>query len=98
MDSRLPESPTIFDRKLLRARQARALDARARRRSCWIASTEEMGERLAVVLRQFDRAADLGTPTDALRRVLADQRQDRHHRRPRPLGAARRRLLCREGR
>ena len=31
----------------------------------------EMGERLSVVLRQFDRAADLGTPTDALRRVLA---------------------------
>ena len=62
--------PTIFDRTLLLARQGRArrigpatflLDRVA----------EEMGERLSVVLRQFDRAVDLGTPTDALRRVLA---------------------------
>jgi SAM-dependent methyltransferase len=30
-----------------------------------------MGERLAVVLRKFDCGADLGTPTDAVRRVLA---------------------------
>ena len=66
----MSESPTIFDRKLLLARQRRArllgpatflLDRVA----------EEMGERLAVVLRQFDRAVDLGTPTDALSRVLA---------------------------
>jgi SAM-dependent methyltransferase len=66
----MSESPTIFDRRLLRARQQRAqtlgpvtflLDRVA----------EEMGERLSVVLRRFDHAADLGTPTDALRRVLA---------------------------
>lgn len=66
----MSESPTIFDRKLLLMRQRRArllgpatflLDRVA----------EEMGERLAVVLRQFDRAVDLGTPTDAMRRVLA---------------------------
>jgi SAM-dependent methyltransferase len=32
---------------------------------------DELGERLSVVLRQFDIAVDLGTPTDAVRRVLA---------------------------
>ncbi len=32
---------------------------------------DELGERLSVVLRQFERAADVGTPNDALRRVLA---------------------------
>ena len=32
---------------------------------------EDMAERLAAVLRTFDRAADLGTPTDAVRRALA---------------------------
>ncbi|HZQ12933.1 MAG TPA: methyltransferase domain-containing protein [Pseudolabrys sp.] len=31
---------------------------------------QELGERLSVVLRRFERAADLGTPTDALIRVL----------------------------
>ena len=64
-------SPTIFDRTLLRARQQRA----------WTLGPEtflidriaaEQGERLAVVLRQFERAVDLGTPTDAVRRVLAE--------------------------
>jgi SAM-dependent methyltransferase len=62
--------PTIFDRQLLRLRQKRA----------WALGPEtfliervadELGERLSVVLRQFDRAADIGTPTDAVRRVLA---------------------------
>ncbi len=49
---------------------------RARRR--WGPSTfllervaEDLAERLAAVLRRFDRAVDLGTPTDAVRRVLA---------------------------
>jgi SAM-dependent methyltransferase len=32
---------------------------------------EELGERLAAVLRRFDLALDLGTPTDAVRRALA---------------------------
>ena len=62
--------PKIFDRRLLRARQARArklgpetflLDRTA----------SELGERLSAVLRQFDVAVDLGTPTDAVRQVLA---------------------------
>src|SRR5689334_14373300 len=62
--------PIIFDRHLLRARRRRAeklppadfLLARV---------AEEMGERLSGVLRQFDLAADIGTPGDHLRRQLA---------------------------
>jgi SAM-dependent methyltransferase len=62
--------PVIFDRHLLRARRARAatlgpvtflLDRVA----------EDMAERLSAVLRTFDVAADLGTPTDAARRAIA---------------------------
>jgi SAM-dependent methyltransferase len=61
--------PTIFDRELLRARRRRA---RAAGPATFLLDrvAEELGERLAAVLRQFERAADLGTPTDALRRVL----------------------------
>ena len=66
----MSESPTIFDRHLLRARQRRA---RGLGPATFLLDrvAEEMGERLAVVLRQFERAVDLGTPTGALRRVLA---------------------------
>ena len=32
----------------------------------------DLGERLSVVLRRFERAVDLGTPTDAVRRLLAE--------------------------
>lgn len=66
----MSQSPTIFDRKLLRVRQRRA---RAGGPATFLLDrvAEEMGERLAVVLRRFERAVDLGTPTDALRRVLA---------------------------
>lgn len=62
-------NPTIFDRALLRARQARAqslgpatflLDRVA----------EDMAERLAVVLRTFEHVADLDTPTGAVRNAL----------------------------
>ena len=62
--------PLIFDRRLLRARRERArvlgpetflLDRVA----------AELGERLSAVLRTFERAVDLGTPSDAVRRVLA---------------------------
>ena len=62
--------PAIFDRTLLRARQQRA---RALGAETFLIDrvADELGERLAVVLRQFDRAVDLGTPTDAVRRVLA---------------------------
>jgi SAM-dependent methyltransferase len=62
--------PTIFDRKLLRMRQQRA---RALGPATFLIDrvADELGERLSVVLRKFDRAVDLGTPTDAVRRVLA---------------------------
>ncbi len=63
--------PTIFDRKLLRVRQRRA---RALGPETFLIDrvADELGERLAAVLRTFERAADLGTPTDAVRRVLAE--------------------------
>jgi SAM-dependent methyltransferase len=65
-------NPAIFDRRLLRARRVRAaalgpvtflLDRVA----------VDFAERLSAVLRKFDIAVDLGTPTDALRRAIADQ-------------------------
>jgi len=61
--------PGIFDRRLLRARQRRA----AAHPETFLIDrvADELGERLSAVLRHFDIAADLGTPTDALRRVLA---------------------------
>ena len=67
----MQQSPAIFDRRLLRARQRRA---RTLGSATFLLDrvAEEMGERLSVVVRDFDRAVDLGTPTDALRRVLAD--------------------------
>ena len=67
----MPQSPTIFDRKLLRARQQRA---RALGAETFLIDrvAAELGERLAVVMRQFERAVDLGTPTDAVRRVLVE--------------------------
>ena len=63
-------SPAIFDRNLLRVRQRRA---RALGPATFLIDrvADELGERLSVVLRRFDRAVDLGTPTDAVRQVLA---------------------------
>src|SRR5476649_709233 len=65
----MSSDPTIFDRRLLRTRQRRA---RALGPETFLIDrvADELGERLSAVLRQFQRAADLGTPTDALRRVL----------------------------
>jgi SAM-dependent methyltransferase len=65
----LPHSP-IFDHRLLRARRARAA---ALGPSTFLVerAAEDLSDRLAAVLRRFERALDLGTPTDALRRVLA---------------------------
>jgi SAM-dependent methyltransferase len=66
----MAESPIIFDRKLLRARRKRAERLGA---SDFLIErvADDLAERLAVVLRQFDRAVDLGTPGDAVRRALA---------------------------
>lgn len=59
----------IFDRHLLRARQARA---RVGRPATFLLDrvAEELAERLSVVLRPFERVVDLGTPTDGVRRAL----------------------------
>src|SRR5664279_3102734 len=67
----MSQNPAIFDRSLLRMRQQRA---RALGAETFLIDriASELGERLAVVLRQFERAVDLGTPTDAVRRVLAE--------------------------
>src|SRR5712691_10320587 len=66
----MSQGPVIFDRSLLRARQRRAL-ALGPETFLIDRVAGEMGERLSVVLRRFERAIDLGTPTDAVRRVLA---------------------------
>ena len=67
----MSQSPAIFDRRLLRARQRRA---RTLGPATFLLDrvAEEMAERLSVVLRQFERAVDLGTPTDALRRLIGE--------------------------
>ncbi len=61
----------LFDRDLLRLRQKRA---RALGPATFLIErvAGELGERLSAVLRTFDRAVDLGTPTDALRHALTE--------------------------
>ncbi|HWL31506.1 MAG TPA: methyltransferase domain-containing protein [Xanthobacteraceae bacterium] len=65
-------NPVVFDRPLLRERRARAakigpatflLDRAA----------DDLASRLSAVLRDFELAVDLGTPTDAVRRAMADR-------------------------
>ena len=67
----MPSNPTIFDRQLLRVRQQRA---RALGPETFLIDrvAGDLAERLSVVLRRFERAVDLGTPTDAVRRLLAE--------------------------
>ncbi len=62
--------PSIFDRELLRWRQRRA-GALGAESFLIDRVAADLGERIAVVLRRFERVVDLGTPTDAVRRVLA---------------------------
>ena len=60
----------IFDRRLLRLRQRRA---RQLTPATFLLDrvAADLGDRLSAVLRKFDVAVDLGTPSDAVRRVLA---------------------------
>jgi SAM-dependent methyltransferase len=62
--------PHIFDRQLLRKRQARA---RTQGAVTFLLDrvAEDLVDRLAPVLRTFSLAADIGTPTDAARKALA---------------------------
>jgi SAM-dependent methyltransferase len=59
----------LFDRSLLRVRQARALSLGPATFLLDHVATE-LSERLSAVLRQFDIAVDLGTATDAVRRAI----------------------------
>jgi SAM-dependent methyltransferase len=63
-------SATLFDRKLLRMRRQRAAQLGP---SAFLLErvAEDFADRLAAILRRFDVAVDLGTPGDAIRRVLA---------------------------
>lgn len=63
--------PDIFDRSLLRTRRQRA---RALGPETFLIDrvAEELGERLNAVVREFGLAVDLGTPTDAVRRMLRE--------------------------
>ncbi len=76
----MSSGPKIFDRPLLRARQKRA---RAIRPATFLLDrvAGELGERLSAVLRQFDVAVDLGTPTDAVRRRACRERKSHDDRR-----------------
>jgi SAM-dependent methyltransferase len=60
----------VFDRRLLRARRARAAGLGP---ATFLIErvANDLAERLSAVLRRFAVAVDLGTPADALRRVLA---------------------------
>lgn len=62
-------NPTIFDRQLLRSRQSRAA-ALGPATFLLDRVAEEMLDRLAVVLRKFEHAADLDTPAATLRTAL----------------------------
>jgi SAM-dependent methyltransferase len=66
----MPGAPLIFDRKLLRTRQARA---RSLGPVTFLAEqvAQDLAERLRAVLRTFPVAVDIGTPGDVLERALA---------------------------
>jgi SAM-dependent methyltransferase len=65
-------APLIFDRELLRLRQARA---RRLGPVTFLAEqvAQDLAERLRAVVRTFPIAVDLGSPGDAVRRVLAHE-------------------------
>jgi SAM-dependent methyltransferase len=72
MTSTPSSAPFLFDRALLRARQRRALlDEPATFLLDRVA--EDAAERLRAVLRDFESAADVGTPSDQLRSALLDR-------------------------
>jgi SAM-dependent methyltransferase len=65
----MAQSPLLFDRDLLRIRRARAATLGS---AAFLLDrvAAELSERLSVVLRKFDIAADLGTPCDTVCRAL----------------------------
>src|SRR5689334_6701837 len=69
-------APILFDRRLARARLARA-QREARPGADFLVArvAAELADRLPAVLRRFERAADIGTPTTDAARVLAASEQ-----------------------
>jgi SAM-dependent methyltransferase len=69
----MPGAPFIFDRALLRARQARALRLGP---ATFLLErvAQDLAERLSLVARRFERTVDLGTPADCLAGALANHR------------------------
>jgi SAM-dependent methyltransferase len=67
----MPTSPTIFDRNLLRLRRRRA-SALGAETFLIDRVAADMAERLTAIKRVFERAVDLGTPADAVRRALTE--------------------------
>lgn len=65
----MAQSPILFDRDLLRVRRARAA-AQGPAEFLLDRVAVELMERLAVVLRKFEFAVDLGTPGDTVRHAL----------------------------
>src|SRR5437764_15248406 len=65
-------APVLFDRALLRARRNRALRGKP---ATFLLDrvAEDAAERLQAVLRQFKRAADIGTAGNQLRTRLLDR-------------------------
>ena len=63
-------APILFDRPLLRVRQERALRGGP---ATFLLDrvAEDAAERLQAVLREFNNAADIGTPGDQVRNALA---------------------------
>src|SRR5262252_805879 len=70
MKAMVSPRPLVFDRRRQRAYRRRAATLGP---STFLIErvAEDLSDRLATVLRRFECAVDLGTPTDALRRVLA---------------------------
>jgi len=62
-------APRVFDRTLLRRRRRRA-QALGAATFLIDRTAADLAERLSAVLRRFARAADLASPTDAVRRAL----------------------------
>ncbi|MGA7788380.1 MAG: methyltransferase domain-containing protein [Xanthobacteraceae bacterium] len=69
-DNPLTPSPILFDRLLLRGRRRRAA-ALGPATFLLDRVADELADRLAAVLRQFDLALDLGTPGEAVRTALS---------------------------
>jgi SAM-dependent methyltransferase len=67
----------VFDRRLLALRRARA-QKRGAETFLLEHVAHDLAERLSVVLRKFDIAADIGTPGDAVRNLLAERQLARH--------------------